>query len=51
VRGHLRRLGPARGRDVPAARVDRHDDAVAVRREDVVEEVDVGEGGGAEDHP
>src|SRR3954469_495732 len=47
---HLRDFLPARRRDVAAARVDRHDHAVAERAEDVVEEVDVGERGGAEDH-
>ena len=41
---------PARGRDVAAARVDADDDALAERAEDVVEEVDVGVGRGAEDH-
>src|SRR4051794_5916779 len=51
VGGHLRRLLPARGRDVAAAGVDRDDDPVAERAEHVVEEVDVRERGGAEDHP
>src|SRR4051812_36973464 len=51
VGGHLGRLRPARRGDVSAARVDRDDEAVAERAEDVVEEVDVVVGGGAEDHP
>ena len=44
------RLLPARRRHVAAARVDADDDPLAERAEDVVEEVDVGERGRAEDH-
>src|SRR6266545_2263537 len=47
---HLRRLLPAGRRDVAAARVDRHDHALAKRAEHVVEEVDVVVGRRAEDH-
>src|SRR4051794_13636368 len=47
--GHLRRLLPARGRDVAAAGVDGDDDPVAEGAQDVVEEVDVRERGGPED--
>jgi hypothetical protein len=48
---HLRRLLPAGGRDVAAARVDRHDHALAKGPEHVVEEVDVGVGRGPQDDP
>src|SRR3954453_17583851 len=37
VGGHLGRLGPTRGGDVAAARVDRDHEAIAERAEDVVE--------------
>jgi hypothetical protein len=46
--GDLRLLGPAGCRHAPAAGVDRHDHAVAIGGDHLVEEVNVTEGGGAE---
>ena len=48
---HLRRLRPAGHRHAPAAHVDRHEHARRPARDARVEELDVGVGGGAEDHP
>src|SRR3954452_7400390 len=51
-RVHGRQLGPLRpagGGDAAAADVDRHDDSRAERLDDLVEEVDVAERGGADD--
>src|SRR5215210_2229744 len=47
---HLGRLCPARGGDVAAADVDRDEHARAERGDDRVEEVDVAERRGADDH-
>ena len=48
--GHLRGLGPAGGGDVAAADVDRDEHARAERLDHRVEEVDIAERRGADDH-